>query len=541
MVVAVEYGSASGGLMYRWMAIAGLSAGCSSEKSMGYSLDESADMDRAWGDTGVASDPSPPMDGAGESEEGYDDGFGSEVEEDVLSLRPATTDTYVFVANPDRNTVTRISVPSLGVITAEVGVNPSIVETSSDFTRAVTFNIGSDDLSIIDSASMDVTEVEIRSHLNQMKLSPDGRWAICYHDLSADDGSDVDPGALTYNAISIVDLENLVHHEAIVGSHPHDVQFTEDSSLAVVISDDYLAALDLTAENVQPQRIAIADDLINPPAAEEVLLDPQGRYAIVRQYGVSDLVLVDFSQSIAEQVSHLDVGDNPTDMDVSSDGQQAMVIARGSQEIWIYSLADPTETPTVIPFPEDEVFGSLLLSPDDSAGVLYSTASGLSRMAIWERDSDEIVVRGLVKPVSSLGLSSTGETAIVFHSLDNGDTPVTSHYYNNHALSVVDMGSYFSTSLRLSAEASTFTSTPDGSKGFYIMEGQPYLESIDYRSFVPSEIPLPSVPVHLGMLPDTDIAFVSQQHDLGRISFYGAESGDLQTITGFELNAAIEH
>ena len=83
------------------------------------------------------------------------------------------------------------------------------------------------------------------------------------------------------------------HFEAIVGSYPHDVQFTEDSSLAVVISDDYMASIDLTTDSIAPKRIAIADDLINPPRAEEVLLDPNGKYALVRQYAVSDLVLVD--------------------------------------------------------------------------------------------------------------------------------------------------------------------------------------------------------------------------------------------------------
>ena len=78
-----------------------------------------------------------------------DDGFGSETESDFMSLRPATTNVFVFVANPDRNTVTRIKVPELEVMTAEVGVEPLLVETSSDYTRAVTFNKGSDDISIM--------------------------------------------------------------------------------------------------------------------------------------------------------------------------------------------------------------------------------------------------------------------------------------------------------------------------------------------------------------------------------------------------------
>ena len=64
---------------------------------------------------------------------------------------------------------------------------------------------------------------------------------------------------------------------------------------------------------------------------------------------------------------------------------------------------------------------------------------------------------------------------------------------------------------------------------------------VGYQTLVPSEVRLPSVPVHLGSLPDTNTAFVSQEHNLGRISFFDTDVGELQTITGFELNSAIDH
>ena len=68
------------------------------------------------------------------------------------------------------------------------------------------------------------------------------------------------------------------------------------------------------------------------------------------------------------------VGENPTDMDVSPDGAEAIVVARGSKELWVYDLSDPTLPPSVLPLPEEEVFGSLILSPDSSQGLslLYS-------------------------------------------------------------------------------------------------------------------------------------------------------------------------
>ena len=35
--------------------------------------------------------------------------------------------------------------------------------------------------------------------------------------------------------------------------------------------------------------------------------------------------------------------------------------------------------------------------------------------------------------------------------------------------------------------------------------------------------------------------WVSQDHELGRISFYDADAGTIDTITGFELNSEIDH
>ena len=276
-----------------WMY--GLWLGCANSVEVMVSSTHSEDEDYGY-DAGSMDEPTAP------SEQDNDDGFGSEREEDALALRPATTESYVFVANPSLNTVTRISVPSLAVITVEVGVNPTLVEISSDYTKAVTFNQGANSLSVIDTETLAVSDIDIRSNLNQMKMSPDGRWAICYHDLSVDSDDLAQGAAISYNAISIVDLQEEQHFEAMAGSHPHDVQFTENSETAIIISDDYLSVIDLTAQTPSPERIAIADDLINPPKAEEVLLDPDGKYVLIRQYGVDELVLVDL-QATTNQVS----------------------------------------------------------------------------------------------------------------------------------------------------------------------------------------------------------------------------------------------
>lgn len=472
--------------------------------------------------------------------DGGDDGYGSEDEDSFFALAPASTSAYVFIANPDRDTVTRVSVPSLAVLTTEVGHHPIAVATTSDYSKAVTFNEGDDTVSIIDAASMGVIEVEVRSDYNSMAMSPDGRWVMCWYDQDSDEETTDDGGIQSYNEVSFVDTDNLVHWPLVVGFNPHEVQFTADSSTAVVVSDAYVAVVDLTADELDPDRIAITDDLVDPPPAEEVLLDPEGEFALVRQYGATELVVVDLVEGVVDRV---EVGANPTDLDLTPDGATAIAVARGSSELWLYEMADPFALPEVVTLPEGEVLGSLLMSPDGTRGLLYSTASELSRYASWELWDDSVTVRELVKPVQSMGVSPTGETALVFHPESNGaDVDQDSPFYDQWALTMIDLtDDFFSNPLQLPAEPTGYAHSGDGTLGYFVMEESPFLEVLDYQTLLPEEINLPSNPVHVGVLPESTLAWVSQEHELGRISFYDPATGVLQTITGFELNSGIEH
>jgi hypothetical protein len=64
----------------------------------------------------------------------------------------------------------------------------------------------------------------------------------------------------------------------------------------------------------------------------------------------------------------------------------------------------------------------------------------------------------------------------------------------------------------------------------------------DRRAHYDKLIPVDAARVEsdlLGVLPGSNTAWVSQEHELGRISFYSPPS-TIQTLTGLELNSAIE-
>ena len=511
------------------LALLALSA-CSSYENSMYADAADSGWAGAWDDTGSSEyDP---------NDDGDDTDLGSETEDDFLKLSPTATQAYVFVVNSSRNTVSRISVPSLDVLTTEVGVDPQVATTTSDYSRAVVFNAGSDSISVIDAETMESTEVEIRSNFNNMLLSPDGRWALVYND--ADLPTEGSTGALqSFNEISLVNVETLEHLSMAVGFHPREATFTPDSSELLIVANEWMASLDLEAEDIRPQLVELAEDPLNAPVAEEVLVEPTGAFAFVRQFGEDRLVVVDLAEHTLQRV---DIGYNPTDLDLSPDGTKAVVVSRGSQELHVLNAQDPLAEQEVIPLPADEVIGSLHFSPDGSKAVLYTTAQREARYTTWDVDSGELKVRSLVKPVKSVSVSPTGGTLLVFHTLeDDADTPSTSPYLGEHALTMIDLDSFLANPLLIPDEPSAFANSSDGEFGYFIMEGIPALAVLQYDNLLFEEVTLRSDPVHVGVLPESTYAYVNQEHELGRLSFYEPETQALQTITGFELNSGIKH
>lgn len=497
-----------------------LLAGCGADQSLAPRADDSgwAGDDDADGASDTGDYEPPP-----------------EEEDDFLRLAPAATDAYVFIANPARDTVTRVSVPSLAALTAEVGSVPSVVATAADYSHAITLNEGSDDVSLIVADTMAVTNVDVRPNLNRLELSPDGAWAICWYDpdVESDDPAD---GVVSFNEVSLVNIATAAHTPMAVGFNPHTVVWSEDHTLAVVVSDASLAVLDLTAETVSPSLVELAADPISAPPAEEIVLSPDNRYAYVRQFGASELIVVDLDTGGLDTVP---VGENPTDMDLSPDGARLSVVSRTAQQIWSFDPEDPWQTPEIVNL--ESAFGSVLFATADTA-IVYTNATRIATYATWDLASGTVVERSLVKPVKSMGVSDTGNSLLVFHTLDDAEGADTgSPFYDEWALTLVDLDDFRTNPLVLDAEPSGWATSDDGKWGFFILDGLDYLEILNFETLLYDELALPSEPVHLGVLPGGNTAWVSQDHSLGRISFYQPESGTFDTITGFELNSGVEH
>jgi DNA-binding beta-propeller fold protein YncE len=506
---------------------------CSAEYGMN-------DKDASWGgdaDSDVSeTDWNSPIDDSDEPP--------SESEVDFLSLAPDQTDVYVFITNPERGTVTRVNVRTLDVRTTTVGARPSVARVTRDYTTAVVFNQGDATVSILDAETLDQEVVPVRGNLNSMALSPDGRWAALWHAVAAERPDDpAQGGATSFNEVSLVDLMAGLHVPLVVGFNPKAIEFTPDGSLALVVSDASLAVLRLTDDLPVPEFIEVADPL-DPPLAEEAVITPDGTWAFIRQFGTEQLTVVDLD---AREVSTVPVGSNPTDIDLTPDGLHAVVVSRDAATVSIFDVADPFASPEVLDIPGGTRLGAVAMAPSQLA-VLYTTASLVSRYATWDLDSGEIRLRPLAKPVAGIARTPTGDSLLVVHTrADAADGSTEAPYRGKPAISLVDLDDFRANTLALADDVLGIANSNNGRFGYVILEDQPYMEVLDYTTLIFEELPLRSTPVFVGALPDLDPddgdeppAWVSQEHPLGRISFYDPDDDAFETITGFELNSAIE-
>ncbi|MBW1877689.1 MAG: hypothetical protein JRJ84_04930 [Deltaproteobacteria bacterium] len=517
-----------------------LLAGCSENSILG------GRSDADWAtDTGYPGEADADYDGD-EGTGANDDTQPPEQEDDFIALRPAQTDIYVFIANPTRGTVTRVNVFTQDVLTTDVGNDPQVVLTSPDYTTAVVFNRGDDSVTILDADTLASFEVEVRDNFNNMVMSPNGNWVGLWHDRAAESPDDPPPtGVQSFNEASFVHVPTGDHFPMAVGFNPRDIRFTPDSTLAVVVSDEFLAMVDLTVSVPSPTLVQVAEDLLDPPIAEEVAITPSGAYAFVRQFGAEDLVVVDLS---THDVSRLPVGINPTDLDLTPDGTKAVVVSRGSGEVYVFDAANPFDTPDILALPEEATLGSVVMAPSGDQAILYTTAVLEATYATWDLGTDEITLRSLVKPVAGIAVTPTGESLLVFHTKDDAvDADPNSPFDNKWALSLIDLDDFRSNPLLLPSEPIGYANALSGLRGYLIMENQQWLSVLRYDTLLYDEYRLRSYPVHLGVLPDLDIAdgdeppaWVSQEHSLGRISFFDPDDESMETITGFELNSGIE-
>ena len=470
---------------------------------------------------------------------------------------PQSSLRYVYVAMTDLDALARIDGEDLTVRSVEVGEAPEVVATAPNSDTAVVVDAMNGALSIVrpTSDSDQRIVVPILPHLNSVAVSPDGKYAVCWFQLSAST-SLVSPSQIgSFQELSVVHLENGAEDsvDLTVGFEPRDIYFDQGSNRAYVVTRDGVSIVDFAEifesgpQVVPPIPITdFSDDVA------EILITPGGQFALARVEGTTTLSLVRLLGSDAGQRYSIDLPASPSDLDIDSSGENAYAVLRETSSIAHLRIpedfvADSATVELVV----SPGLGSLTLSDDGNRGLIYTNASA-SELVVAVDLGAGLGAQSLItlrKSVRTAAFDPSGERALVIHAKQAGDplsaTSVDELIDLSYGYSLVNIDSNFSKLQITEADPGAFAFAPNNPRAYIILDSLnssstiPTVQLIELDSGVVRDIELSSPPVAIGILPETNTAFVSQDHPLGRISFIDIDEDSYQTLTGFDLNSRI--
>ncbi|HVW26975.1 MAG TPA: hypothetical protein VHC69_16520 [Polyangiaceae bacterium] len=376
-------------------------------------------------------------------------GLPPEMETTASFELPQAGQHFVYAANTDSDTVAVIDATKLTIQIVPAGDQPTFLQVLAGADAAIVLNVGSNDATIVrtdPSGASRTSSVLVKPGSNAIAVAPDGNHAVVYFDSSMPSASttpgspqdvtviSLSPGGDTYNDMSI-------------GYHASRLFFSSDSARAFVVTDDGVsildfAAIDEKAAGVSQQGTEIARTVSLGQAKTDNALDvsvtPDGRYALAREEGTSELRLLNLDSG---DIQRLDIaaymstaqpdagasrdagspdsdagaladagGDaSPpkappappssattsalppatpppattppaplpiTDLDLSTSGKFAVAVVRDKSAVVRLPIPEAFEDPTTMTTTvvDGEIIGSVTLTSDDKTALLYTTA-----------------------------------------------------------------------------------------------------------------------------------------------------------------------
>jgi hypothetical protein len=192
-----------------------------------------------------------------------------------------------------------------------------------------------------------------------------------------------------------------------------------------------------------------------------------------------------------------------------------------------------------------------VLSRAGDRGLLFTNASLREELTIidFSQPGYPAVTWPLQKAVRAVAFDPTGTKAIVFHAKAPGDPADADSFEEfvdrSYGYSLFDLDQGFAKLQLTPVELGALAFAPAAPLAYITLDGGDeegavaQVQISDLHTGVVRSVTLGTPPDAVGVLPDAQVAFVSQRHPLGRISFIDIASGQMRTITGFDLNSRI--
>ena len=464
---------------------------------------------------------------------------------------PAAGKRYVYVAVPKQNMVVKIDSQTLQVRSIKVGHDPGALRTLKGQDVAVVLNRKSATASVLRSradGTDEITTVKTASHLNNLAVSPNGKFAVAYFDVSRSKGEMA--SKQTLQDVTLIKLEQGKESSLnlTAGFLPSKVQFASDSSLAFVITEKSISIIDpakATKPSILPT-VPLLKDAVSEPKPAEVLVTPDGKMALLRQAGIKGIRAVDLN---TKTITDLALNGVATDLDLTKNGTVAIAVLRDASEVALIDVpADITDGGTVDTLSTGKyTAGQATLTDDGGTAYLFTNASSQEVLLIADLSTRKLKVHPLQKGVRAVFATPDSKTALVLHNKVKG-TPSTldgleTYIDKSFGYSLINMALGFSKLQLTDTDPGKVAFAPDSKTGYLTLsDGAKVIRSVeamDLTSFQVKSITLNSPPVALGVIATTKQVYVPQSHPLGRVTFVDMTTLTTKTVTGFELNSQV--
>ncbi len=433
-----------------------------------------------------------------------------ELEEEWIALNPPVVDEeQLWISNPSTDSLLRIHADDLSLEVLRLGENPSQTLLSPNG-RILVLNLGSDELALVDEDQLEFWA--LGAHFNRMSLDPSGRWLLFYLDLQL-----VVPGEAvsTLQDVLVLDLEQKKEHWVAVGYAPEEIIFRGETGF--VLTSDGLSIIDLSAPPAVAPRLPLALNIFLE-ADREVFISPDARFVISRGPRELGVTLVELPNG---QPQFIDLGAEPSDLDLLPDGQTALVMLRSASALVLLPLERPESLRRL------ELEASLGAAVVGTETALLYTTLELAPLALLDLEAERLIYKPLRRGLRGALLDPGGEAAILWHTEEPQE------------------GAAYSL-LRLSDGFIRFLPSPSSPLGAHFGQGRallrlkqpPSLQIIDLQRFQIETMPLGSSPEYAGFVGEG--IFVLQTHPEGRISFADRNGEGVRSLSGYLLNGRIQ-
>jgi len=477
---------------------------------------------------------------------------------------PSSSRRYVWVAMTDQDRLAKIDGTNLEVVSVEVGDQPRILATLPDTDTAVVLDSHNAAATVVRASTSAVASelYPTLPNLNRLAVAPGGKHAVAFFDLNK---AIIDAGGLaavgevgSFQDVTVLAVQSQRSVDLTVGFRPREIEHDASGRYAFVVTDDGISVIDLPAMTASGPTIVppipIMENVFADTTGVEVDVVASGQFAVVRRPNVAELRLVSLLGPTAGQGTTFALPSVPSDIDLAPDGSRVYAVFRApSAGLAIIDIPGDAFDPSGITFIDlaAATSGSLVLSEDGKRGMLFTNATLDERLTVVELDKPSFPrhTYPLQKAVLSGGFDPTGTKAVVLHARAPGDpdqaTTFDQYIDRMAGYSVIDIATGFAKLQITEVNPMRFTFATTAPRAYVTLDGGDTegafvaVQQIELDSGVVRTIELGSPPDAIGVLPESNKIFVSQRHPLGRVSFIDVDTGQVRTLTGFDLNSRI--